>query len=363
MTIINNELMKMNNIRDVYCVNKYNRNKPILFIEINDTIIDIINSHNNEIYILWKENVINIYKIKKYKESIKNNVKHLCYSILVSKILKSLNIKHEYYRYDGYNLICHKYSNFFIIKKSKIALLLSGYTRTFYLVYKNLIKFINNNKNYVFDIYLLVHSGNSEIGGKYKGKNNNFIKNLKLLNNFNIKMLIFKNNYDDIDSKIMRGFTGQFFFLNQLYEYYLNYINYHNISYDLVMRTRYDIKLTNYIIKKPSYYKSKIIVPKGYFHGFNNKLTNRIIPDYKDKYSKIRNFIDNNYIINDKMAISTPKLMHTYLTHGKRVSQIAKYLKDNYSIASTEGYLAYDLKKHNIYFTFDDRLGCSLVRK
>ena len=63
------------------------------------------------------------------------------------------------------------------------------------------------------------------------------------------------------------------------------------------------------------------------------------------------------------MAISTPKLMHTYLTHGKRVSQIAKYLKYNYSIGSTEGYLAYDLKKHNIYFTFEDRLGCSLVRK
>jgi len=160
----------------------------------------------------------------------------------------------------------------------------------------------------------------------------------------------------------MKGFSGQFYFLSQLYDHFLNYIKENNISYDLIMRTRYDIKLGNYIINPISYYKTRMIVPKRFFHGFNNKLTVRIVPNWKDPYKKIRELIDESYIINDKMAISTPELMDVYLTHGKRHQEINKFIKKNYNIGSTEGCLAYDLKNKNIYFTFNGKLGCSLVR-
>lgn len=341
-------------INDIYIIN----NKSIIFYEINKTNINIINKNNtyDYIYILWTD----IIDINNYLEYITNKgVQHLCSNYNISDLLKKKLIKHELFIYNNYDIICYKY-NYDLIKKPKIALLISGYTRTFYRTYKNLLEFIERNNQYIFELYLLVHSGENEIG-KYKGKNNEFIKNIKLFSNFNVKLLIIKKNYNDEDNKFMNGF-GQFYFLTQLYNNYLEYIKKNNISYNLIMRSRYDIKLGNYIIKNQEYYNSQIIVPKGYFHGFNINITTRVVPNWKDPYKKIREFIDANYIINDKMAISIPKLMDIYLTHGQRHKEISKFLKENYKIGSTEGYLAYDLKKTNIYFTFDGRLGCSIVR-
>ena len=209
-----------------------------------------------------------------------------------------------------------------------------------------------------------MHTGRTEMGGKYNEKKNNYIKNIQILKkNFNIKMLIIKENYSENEIKINYKFFGQFYFLSELYKYFLDYTKDNNISYDLIMRTRYDINLSPYKIKNIKYYENKIIVPKGYFHGFNKNFTSRVVPNYKRSIREVKNFIDNNIIINDKMAIGSINLMKIYLTHGRRVISISKFLRESYNIGSTEGYLAYDLKTNNIYFTFDNNLGCSIIRR
>jgi len=327
-------------------------NSENLFINITDELVNFINQCKFS-YVIWQ----NLEEVKKIDLIYNKNVINFCVNKEVHNFLKSKNIENSYIDNTDDFTIYNYRSNF--CSKKNISLLISGFTRTFCKTYKSLLEFINNNDEYNFDLYLLIHT--KQDNGKNKKIKSNFYRDIRYLDHFNVKFVIYKK-YGEIDSANM-NYWGQFYFVNYLYNSYCKYIDLNKISYDLIIRSRYDITINNYKIKPVNFYKKKIVVPKRYFWGYSKEL-NLIKPIIWDNLSndKINKLVEESYIINDKFAIGTPKLMDKYLSYGSNQREVSDFVLRNYKISSTEGNLAYYLKNNNIDFFIDWSLNCSLCR-
>ena len=245
----------------------------------------------------------------------------------------------------------------------RCAILISGYTRTFAKTYDNLTNFINSNKNIKFDLFISVNEGEKELG-KHKGSINTLNSNINLLKKLNPKILYFN---DLENTKLEDTNNTQYLNLSNLYDLFIEYSKNNGINYDLLIRSRFD----NLILKHPNLesmvkMNKKIIVPSGFFYGLSSDLKFRL--DKVDWWKKAKDLgkidekIKYNFIINDRFAIGGPDSMKYYFNFGEIESKIHDFTSDIFGLKSTEGAMAFHLKRNGIRIIWDEKLITQIVR-
>lgn len=224
----------------------------------------------------------------------------------------------------------------------KIAVLISGYLRTFNKTYQNLLDFINLNSDHTFNFYFLIINDESN--------------DLSILDKFNKKLCIIKSELE---------VSTQFLNLKILYDDFIKYNDEHKLKYDLLIRTRYDNFIEEYKLKDITFYEDNIIVPKYFFYGMTNDLKSNLSINnrfWSKNNLKAIKMYDENYLINDRFAIGTPQNMHFYFTLNDSFNNILSKFKNINGFSSTEGILSYHLKTNSIKYKHDDELFTQLIR-
>lgn len=242
------------------------------------------------------------------------------------------------------------------------AILISGYTRSFEKTYANLSNFIRSNKNIEFHLFLSVNMEEEEIG-KHKGHKNTLITNKKLLQSLNPKILHFNDSfkYDE------RNLHTQYGNLFDIYNLFIDYSLDVKINYDFIIRTRYDNLILNCpdIVSLPRD-DTTIIVPRGFFYGMKGDLSEiwdkNVLWKNPKKFRIIDEEIKYNFIINDRFAIGTPKSMRHYFSFGQVENKIHSFTENKFKIKSTEGAMAFNLKRNGIKVRWDESLITQIVR-
>jgi len=243
------------------------------------------------------------------------------------------------------------------------AILISGYTRSFQDISVNLSEFINSNQNIKFDLFISVNVEDEEIG-KHKGHKNTLESNIDLLKKFNPKILHFNKRNTKITENNDHTQYGNLF---NLYNLFLEHAADSKINYDLIIRSRFD----NMILQCPDLesltkYNQTITVPRGFFYGLSGDLKeiwdkNFLWKDPKE-LRKIDEEIKYSFIINDRFAIGSPKTMNHYFSFGQIEDKIHDFTESKFNLKSTEGAMAYNLKRNGIKIRWDENLVTRIVR-
>jgi hypothetical protein len=246
----------------------------------------------------------------------------------------------------------------------RCAILISGYTRTFEKTSENLLNFINSNENIIFDLFLSVNTEEVE-AGKHKGHLNTLEHNKALLKELNPKIL----HQNDLKSREENNHEhSQYGNLNNLYNLFIDYSSNHGIDYDLIIRSRFDNLILDYPnLESLVKYDQTITVPRGFFYGmsgnFKEKWDKNFLWKNPKEFRKIDEEIKYNFIINDRFAIGTPSSMSHYFTFGLLENKIHDFTEKKFNIKSTEGAMAFALKRSGVRIRWDEDLVTKIVRE
>jgi hypothetical protein len=227
----------------------------------------------------------------------------------------------------------------------KIAILISGFPRTFKSCRQSLFDNLININNHEFDIYLYTwQPSKNQHNSNLKDEDNIYDIN-ELIETYKPKKYVFENVDDWMKNNKLK--TGQWYTLQKCWEL----MESTNTKYDLVIRYRFDC-----LIRKPYHILnvgSQIITPRDCYRGYD-KNNQRVLINLKDNID----YINDYCCINDKMAIGSYDIMKIYcnvqdeyfilLDDKKKVTAINQL--------STEGTLAEYLKKYSIDWVYDPKL-------